>query len=50
MVQAERQLEVANGTPIRWHFAEREAADFVRELFRNEGLGRIRVVHTPPAL
>ncbi|WP_328707279.1 Tox-REase-5 domain-containing protein [Citreicoccus inhibens] len=48
--QAERQLEVANGTPIRWHFAEREAADFVREIFRTEGLGRIKVVYTPPSL
>ncbi|MCP3098410.1 restriction endonuclease fold toxin 5 domain-containing protein [Myxococcus sp. K15C18031901] len=47
--QAERQLAVANGHPVRWHFAEREAAEFVREIFRNEGLGRIRVVHTPPA-
>lgn len=48
--QAERQLAAANGTPVRWHFAEREAADFVREVFRNEGLGRITVVHTPPSL
>ncbi|NTX35262.1 hypothetical protein HUA78_12475 [Myxococcus sp. CA033] len=50
VLQAERQLEVANGTPVRWHFAEREAADFVREIFRNEDLGRITVVHTPPSL
>ncbi|WP_269149139.1 Tox-REase-5 domain-containing protein [Corallococcus macrosporus] len=48
VTQAERQFAVANGTPVRWHFAEREAADFVRELFRTEGLGRIRVVYTPP--
>ncbi|WP_342376178.1 restriction endonuclease fold toxin 5 domain-containing protein [Myxococcus stipitatus] len=50
VLQAERQLDVANGTPVCWHFAEREAAEFVREILRNEGLGRIRVVFTPPAL
>jgi hypothetical protein len=45
--QAERQFGVANGTPVHWHFAERAVADFMRELLRNEGLGRIKVVHTP---
>ncbi|RKH12512.1 hypothetical protein D7V97_08185 [Corallococcus sp. CA053C] len=31
---------------LLWHFAEREVAEVVRELFRNEGLGSIKVVHT----
>ncbi|WP_306799602.1 Tox-REase-5 domain-containing protein [Corallococcus sp. AS-1-6] len=47
--QAKRQFKAAKGTPIQWHFAEREVADAVRDLFRNEGLGTIKVVFTPPA-
>ncbi|WP_233277944.1 Tox-REase-5 domain-containing protein [Myxococcus stipitatus] len=47
--QARRQFEVARGTPIHWHFAEREVASAVRDLFRTEGLGAIKVVHTPIA-
>ncbi|WP_163999745.1 Tox-REase-5 domain-containing protein [Pyxidicoccus caerfyrddinensis] len=47
--QARRQSRAARGTPLQWHFAEREVADFVRALFRKEGLGAIKVVHTPPA-
>jgi hypothetical protein len=46
--QAKRQFKAAKGTPIQWHFAEREVADAVRDLFRNEGLGTIKVVFTPP--
>ncbi|WP_233585190.1 Tox-REase-5 domain-containing protein [Corallococcus sp. CA054B] len=47
--QAKRQFKAAKGTPIHWHFAEREVADAVRDLFRNEGLGTIKVVFTPPS-
>ncbi len=47
VAQAERQLEVARRTPLQWHFAERPVADFVRELLRKEGFGRIKVIHTP---
>ncbi len=46
--QARKQFSAAKGTPIQWHFAEREVADAVRDLFRNEGLGPIKVVYTPP--
>jgi hypothetical protein len=45
--QARRQLRAAKGTPVQWHFAEREVADAVRELFAGTGLGGIKVVHTP---
>jgi hypothetical protein len=45
--QARSQLEVARRTPLQWHFAERPVADFVRDLLRKEGHGRIKVVHTP---
>ncbi|WP_304988897.1 Tox-REase-5 domain-containing protein [Corallococcus sp. AB049A] len=48
--QAKRQFKAARGIPIHWHFAEREVADAVRDLFRNEGLGTIKVVFTPPSL
>ncbi|WP_241758111.1 Tox-REase-5 domain-containing protein [Myxococcus landrumensis] len=47
--QARRQFEVVRGTPIHWHFAERDVAGAVRDIFRNEGLGAIKVVHTPIA-
>jgi len=44
-----RQIEAANGTPIRWSFAEEGAAAAVRRRFINEGLGDlIDVVWTPP--
>jgi len=44
-----RQIEAANGTPIRWSFAEQEAAAAVRRLFDDAGFGEfIDVVWTPP--
>ncbi|MFL5353052.1 Tox-REase-5 domain-containing protein [Archangium sp.] len=42
--QAKRQLEAARGVPIEWHFAEQEVADFMRALFEEKSLGRIKVV------
>ena len=45
--QAERQLEAAGGRPIEWHFAEKEVADYIRELFARERPG-ITVIYTPP--
>ncbi|MEM7704853.1 MAG: FG-GAP-like repeat-containing protein [Pseudomonadota bacterium] len=46
--QAQRQLRVANGTPIQWHFAEAEAAEAVRELFLIRGVSGIEILVTPP--
>ncbi|WP_246137023.1 Tox-REase-5 domain-containing protein [Myxococcus llanfairpwllgwyngyllgogerychwyrndrobwllllantysiliogogogochensis] len=46
--QARSQQRVSRGLPIEWHFAESRVADYVRVLFRRNGLGRISVVHTPP--
>ena len=43
--QAIRQTNAANGTPIRWFFAEKEAADATRRLLMNRGLNRIEVIH-----
>src|SRR5262245_9074303 len=44
--QAKDQLKAANGVPIQWHFAEKEVADRVRELFAYHGIN-IEVIHTP---
>jgi hypothetical protein len=46
--QAARQLDAARGTPIQWHFAEKEVADAVRQLFKTEGLEAIEVLYSPP--
>jgi hypothetical protein len=45
--QALRQLKVANGTPIRWHVAEAKVAEAIRELFKQNKVRGIEVVHTP---
>jgi len=44
--QANRQLQAAGGRQIVWHFAEREAADFVRILFEANDI-HIKVLYTP---
>ena len=46
--QAERQLSVAGQLPVTWHVAEAPAALAIRRLLESNGLGAIRVVHTPP--
>ncbi|MDR5591662.1 RHS repeat-associated core domain-containing protein [Christiangramia sp. SM2212] len=48
--QARRQLNAAKnikGAKIEWHFAEKDAADVVKMLFRKEGVKGIDVYHTP---
>jgi hypothetical protein len=45
--QADNQLQAANGLRIEWHFAEKEAADHVRDRFAEEGID-IDVEYTPP--
>lgn len=45
--QADRQHTTAGGTPIEWHVAEANVADAVRVLLKEEGMGDIRVIHTP---
>ena len=47
--QAQRQLARAPpGVPIRWHIAEREAADAIRKLLNSREIYEIEVVFTPP--
>jgi hypothetical protein len=46
--QARRQLEAAQGMPIRWFIAEKKFADYVRKLFANRRVEGIEVVHIPP--
>jgi hypothetical protein len=45
--QATRQVEAANGTPIRWIVAEEKLAGALRKMFKAERLD-IEVVHLPP--
>ncbi|WP_223635785.1 restriction endonuclease fold toxin 5 domain-containing protein [Corallococcus sp. EGB] len=47
--QAQRQLGRVRGTgiPIRWHVAEKRAADAIRQLLDGAGIKEIEVVHTP---
>jgi hypothetical protein len=45
--QAKSQFGAADGLPIEWHFAEREVAEIMRQEFRRENLGAIKVIHTP---
>jgi hypothetical protein len=42
--QAQRQIRAAKGTPIRWHFAEKEVADFMRGQFQKKNLGQIEIL------
>jgi len=42
--QALRQMSAARQRPIRWYFSEKEAADFVRDLFRDDPNIRGRIV------
>jgi hypothetical protein len=47
--QSERQINASGGRPIVWVFAEKEAAQIVRDLFdgKREGRQFITVVHIP---
>jgi len=45
--QAQRQVKVAKGVPIRWHVAEKKAADAIRKLLEDAPVKGIEVVHTP---
>ena len=45
--QAQRQLAVAGGIPIRWYFAEERVADKVRELFDDQDIN-IEVIPKSP--
>jgi hypothetical protein len=45
--QAKRQFTAAKGASIRWHVAEKKAADALRKLLKGAGVKGIEVVHTP---
>ncbi|MFY0524976.1 Tox-REase-5 domain-containing protein [Archangium gephyra] len=45
--QAQRQLRVSNGVPIRWHVAEPRMVDILQRLFKADGVVGIEVVYTP---
>lgn len=44
--RAKRQVDAGRGRVIEWHFAEREMADYVGDLFRKNNLA-VRVLHSP---
>jgi len=46
--QAQRQLRVSNGVPIRWHVAEPRMVDILQRLFKADGVVGIEVVYVPP--
>jgi hypothetical protein len=46
--QAVRQLQVANGAPIRWHVAEPRMVTILKAQFKANGVTGIDVVYTPP--
>jgi hypothetical protein len=48
VLQAQRQLAVARGTPIRWDFAEEEARGATDVLFQRNGISGIDLAFTPP--
>lgn len=46
--QANRQFDAAQGRPIEWYFAEKGAADYVRELFKGDPrLSTIKIIYMP---
>lgn len=45
--QATRQIKAAGGTPIEWHFADKKAADAMRNMLDGKSITGIEVVHTP---
>jgi hypothetical protein len=46
--QAQRQINVAGGTPIRWVFAEAEAASLVERILQSRGYSGIEIVVQAP--
>jgi hypothetical protein len=51
MEQPRKQLETTQlvGLPVTWHVADANVANFLREIFKDEGLNNITVRHTRPA-
>ncbi|WP_296708861.1 hypothetical protein [Rhodoblastus sp.] len=45
--QASSQIAASGGRDIEWFFAEPEAADFARDIFRDSLNERIRIFHVP---
>jgi hypothetical protein len=46
--QAQRQLRVSNGVPIRWYVAEPRMVDILQRLFKADGVVGVEVVYIPP--
>ncbi|MFL5354980.1 hypothetical protein [Archangium sp.] len=50
MKQAQRQLRVAGGRPLRWHVAEPRMVAVLRKWFDLNDLQAVEVVYTQPVL
>jgi len=46
--EAQRQLNVAQGTKIEWHFAFEDDASYCIELFENNNIEGIDIIYTRP--
>lgn len=47
VAQASRQVAVARGTEVQWHFAEQAAAQAAQRLLNQNAITGVRVIHTP---
>jgi hypothetical protein len=46
--EAGRQVRAAGSRPVRWYFSEKQAADYIRELFEGDAVrGSIDIVDAP---
>lgn len=45
--QAVRQMRAANGAPIEWHVADKEAVQALQKLFQDKNITGIKVIYTP---
>lgn len=45
--EAQHQVEAANGTPIEWHFPQRDALDAVKGVFDDKKIQGIKLILTP---
>ena len=47
VMQAQRQLQAAEGTPIQWFFAEETAADATKYLLQSRGITGVEIIYSP---
>ena len=45
--QANRQLKAVDGAKIQWHFENRNVMDAYQNLFKEERIQGVELIHTP---